>query len=89
LKSVTTNRFRKALASLPADIQQRARISYQQRKQNPNHSALHFKQIHKQKPIYSVRVGLSYRAIGIKEGDTIIWFWIGSHEDYNSLLRQL
>jgi hypothetical protein len=89
LKSVTTNRFRKALASLPAEVQQRSRTSYQQWKQNPSHPALHFKQVHNQKPIYSVRVGLSYRAVGIKEENTMIWFWIGSHEDYNNLLAQL
>jgi hypothetical protein len=89
LKSVTTNRFRKAFANLPPATQERARTSYQQWKQNPNHPALHFKQIHNHKPIYSVRVGLSYRALGIKEENTIIWFWIGSHEDYNNLIAQL
>ena len=89
MKSVTTQRFRKALAKLPDEIKERARVSYQQWKQNPNLPALHFKQIHKQKAIYSVRVGLSYRALGIKEENTIIWFWIGSHEDYNNLITQL
>ena len=89
MKSVTTHRFRKALESLPPAIQERARISYQQWKQNPNHPALHFKQIHNQKPIYSVRVGLSYRAVGFKEENTVIWFWIGSHEDYNNLITQI
>ncbi|MEJ7680003.1 MAG: hypothetical protein WKG06_19525 [Segetibacter sp.] len=50
---------------------------------------LHFKQVHHQQPIYSVRVGLSYRALGIKQEETMIWFWIGSHEDYNKLIVQL
>lgn len=89
LKSVTTNRFRKALAKLPKNVQERARQSYQLWKLNNNHPSLHFKQIYKQQPIYSVRIGLSYRAIGIIEKDTIIWFWIGSHEDYNNLIAQL
>ena len=52
-------------------------------------SGHHFKQVHSQQHIYSVKVGLSYRALGIIQNDTIIWFWIGSHEDYNNLIAQL
>jgi mRNA-degrading endonuclease RelE of RelBE toxin-antitoxin system len=89
LKSVTTERFRKAFNKLPKNIQERARQSYQLWKLNNNHPGLRFKQIHNQKSIYSVRVGLSFRAIGLIEEDTIIWFWIGSHEDYNKLITQL
>jgi hypothetical protein len=89
LKSVTTDRFRKAFNKLPQHIQKRARQSYLLWRSNSNHPSLHFKQIHNEQPIYSVRVSLSYRAIGVIEEDTIIWFWIGSHEDYNNLISQL
>ena len=89
MKSVTTDRFRNAFAKLPKNIQEKARESYQLWKQNNNYPGLHFKQVHNQKHIYSVRVGLSYRALGIIQKDTIIWFWIGSHEDYNNLIAQL
>jgi hypothetical protein len=89
LKSVTTDRFRKAFAKLPKNIQEKARGSYQLWKQNNNHPSLHFKQVHSQQQIYSIRVGLSYRALGVIENDTIIWFWIGSHEEYNNLITQL
>jgi hypothetical protein len=89
LRSVTTTRFRKAFAKLPNNVQERARQAYQLWKLNNNHPGLHFKQIHKEQLIYSVRIGLSYRAVGIIEKDTIIWFWIGSHEDYNNLVAQL
>jgi hypothetical protein len=34
-------------------------------------------------------VGLSHRALGIKEKETMIWFWIGSHEDYDKLISEL
>jgi hypothetical protein len=30
-----------------------------------------------------VRIGDHYRAIGIREGDIVAWFWIGTHEDCN------
>lgn len=86
MKSVTTERFRKAMDKLPLDIQKRARQIYKTWLQNNHHPSLHFKQIHKTELIYSVRVGLSYRAVGLIEDDTIIWFWIGSHEEYNNLI---
>ena len=89
MKSVTTTKFRKAFDNLPEEIQQRARNIYNVWKQDPYHTSLHFKKVHQHQPIFSVRVGLSYRALGVKEGDTMIWFWIGSHEEYNKLLREI
>jgi mRNA-degrading endonuclease RelE of RelBE toxin-antitoxin system len=74
VKSVTTERFRKAMSKLPADVQQRARQAYKLWKQNSNHPGLHFKQVHDKEPIYSVRIGLSYRALGVKKDDTMIGF---------------
>jgi len=89
VRSVTTTRFRKAFEKLPSEIQQRARQAYSKWKENPNHPSLHFKQIHDTQPIFSVRISLSYRAIGIKEEDIMIWFWVGSHEEYNNLIKQM
>ena len=38
-------------------------------------------------PVYSVRIGRGWRALGYKtDGTTIIWFWIGSHADYDRIL---
>jgi hypothetical protein len=39
-----------------------------------------------EKHMYSVRIGLHYRAVGLLEDDVMLWFFIGSHEDYNHLL---
>ena len=30
-----------------------------------------------------VRIGNHYRAVGLREGDVVAWFWIGTHEEYN------
>lgn len=89
MKSHTTSRFRKLFERLPADIKQQAREAYKLFKQDPYHPQLHFKQVHQKQPIYSARVTYRYRTIGILESDVIVWFWIGSHEDYNKLLKQL
>lgn len=89
MKSVTTKRFRKAYAYLPEHIQEQTRKAFQLWKKNPFHASLQFKQVHDTEPVYSVRVSLSYRALGVKEKDTIIWFWVGSHADYDKMIASL
>lgn len=89
MKSVRTDKFKKAFEKLPASIQEKAQRAYEQWKTDSAHPSLHVKQVHQKRSIYSVRVGLSHRALGVHEEDTMIWFWIGSHEDYNNILTQL
>ena len=84
-----SKKFRETFRLLPDHIQRKARESYRLFKQNPYHKSLHYKQVHPIKPIYSVRVGLGYRAVGIKRDQHMLWFWIGSHEEYNKLIAQL
>ena len=89
MRSVTTERFRKAYAALPFVAKKKAKDAYQRWKKNQFHPTLSFKQIHPTEPVFSVRISKSYRALGRKEKNTMIWFWIGSHEVYNNLLRQI
>jgi hypothetical protein len=89
MKSVTTERFRKAYADLPEKIKDATSTAYYKWKENPHHASLQFKQIHTVKPIYSVRINLSYRALDIKQGQVMIWFWIGSHAGYDKLIASL
>ena len=87
--SHTTARFREAYEKLPPDVQRSAKHAFALWQNNPFHKSLRFKQIHSVQPIYSVRVGLYYRALGIKENDTMIWFWIGTHADYDGMIQKL
>jgi hypothetical protein len=87
--SHVTKRFREAFAELPPHVQRKAREAYQLWQQNPQHPSLQFKQVHTREPIYSVRVGIGWRALGVKSDDTMVWFWIGSHADYDKLLSKL
>ena len=89
MTSRTTARFRKALAALPAHVQERARLAFQQFRQDPTHPSLRFKQVHTTQPIFSARVGLGYRALAVRDQDVYIWFWIGTHGDYDRLLKEL
>ena len=81
-------RFWELYNQLPRQEQQRARKAYQIWKTNPNASGLRFKRVGDKEPIYSARVSKVYRVLGILEGDTIIWFWIGRHDEYERILRQ-
>ncbi len=87
MKSVTTLRFRQSLDRLSRKIQVKARNVYVIWQKNPQHPSIHFKPIHSNEPIYSVRIGLGYRALGILNDKTMVWFWIGSHEDYNAMIK--
>ncbi|MDY7016296.1 MAG: hypothetical protein SVX43_22400 [Cyanobacteriota bacterium] len=89
MKSRTTAQFRKAFAELPERVQEQTREAYRQFKRDPNHPSLRFKKVHPNLPIYSARISKSYRAVGQVDKDTIIWFWVGSHADYDKLLAQL
>jgi hypothetical protein len=74
---------------LPYHIRRQAREAYGLFRQNPYHPSLHFKQVHPVKPIYSVRISRNYRAVGICENEVVIWYWIGTHGEYEKLLSQL
>jgi hypothetical protein len=54
---------------------------------DPFHSSLKFKQVGSG-ALWSARVGRNYRAVGRRYGDAILWFWIGSHAEYDQLLRR-
>jgi hypothetical protein len=86
--SITTKRFRKAFDALPPRIQRQAREAYRQFRSDPQHPSLQFKQVHPTRPIFSARISLGYRALGVRDGEQIIWFWIGSHTDYDRLISQ-
>ena len=74
---------------MPANVRVHSRKVYQRWQENPRHPSLRFKQIHDSQPIYSVRIGIHWRAVCVLEKNTAIWFWIGSHKDYDLLIANL
>jgi thiamine kinase-like enzyme len=85
VKSYRSRQFHKLYAQLPTPVQEQAKAAYQIFKANPYHPSLHFKQIRPNAPVYSVRVGKGYRAVGVRKDDSILWYWIGSHADCDKL----
>lgn len=82
MKSATLPSFWSIYRNLDNETRQQARKTYRLWADSPFHPSLHFKCINDQEHIWSVRITCSYRALGIFEGDTVTWFWIGSHDNY-------
>ena len=75
----------KRLYRIAQGVQDQARRMYALFRVNPSHPSLRFKKVDNQENVYSVRVGLGYRALGVLDGSTVTWFWIGSHAEYDRL----
>ena len=89
MQSHTTVAFRSLLAQAPAAIRVKADSAYRLWAQNPSHPSLRFKKVHETLPIYSVRIDLDWRAVGLLEEGVMVWFWIGPHREYEKLLSKL
>ena len=79
-------RFRRDLAALPVAVQRRARRSFERFKADPSHPGLEFKPVGTTQPIWSARVSDNYRVVGLRTGDEILWFFVGTHAAYDRLL---
>lgn len=89
MQSQTSKQFRDLLAAAPAVVQAKAHAAYRPWAENPAHPSLRFKKVHKTLPIYAVRIDLDRRAVGIKQDQVMLWYWIGNHDAYERLLAKL
>jgi hypothetical protein len=87
MRSLLTDDFMVCFRALPDAVKDQARKQYRLWRANPYHPSLHFKRVHPTEPLYSVRIGLGWRALGLVAEDNITWFWIGSHAEYNRLVQ--
>ena len=85
-----TGRFRDLYDALPERIRHEADEAYARFALDPNAPGLNFERIQGVKiAMFSARVNEQYRVLGRGEGaDTVVWFWIGTHQDYDKLLNQ-
>jgi Txe/YoeB family toxin of Txe-Axe toxin-antitoxin module len=81
--SRTLARFWRKYETLPPEIRRQAREAYRHFQQDPFHPGLRFHPLRAYPDLWSVRITLSYRAVCRRDGDTLYWFWIGSHADFD------
>jgi mRNA-degrading endonuclease RelE of RelBE toxin-antitoxin system len=89
LRSKTTREFREGLRDLPPEVRRRAREAFRLFQSDPRHPGLRFKKVHPSEPIYSARISQDYRAVGVLIDDSMVWFFVGNHADYERLLNTL
>ena len=87
LPSKRASSFKKLYERLPEQAQREADEAYRQFKSDPDHPGLNFKQI--VGTYYSARVGGGHRALAMRRDGYWLWFWIGTHADYDKFLDQL
>jgi len=87
VKSATLPSFWKEYRKLDPDVRSRVKKAYRLWAEDPFHPSLRFKCINNAESIWSVRVTLGYRAIGVLDNDTVTWFWVGGHDQYERFFR--
>ncbi len=83
MKHFASRAFWKAYEKLPEQVRNLADKNYALLKANPHHPSLQFKKVGR---FWSVRVGLRYRALAVEADSDLVWFWIGSHADYDAMI---
>jgi hypothetical protein len=84
LKHFASTRFWRLYEALPADVRAVADKNYELLRANPRHPSLHLKRID---DLWSVRAGIDYRTLGIEVPEGIMWVWIGTHGEYDKIIR--
>ena len=80
-----TLRFRQCLDKRPANVQQLAHAVFALMKQDPRHPSIHLKKVDR---FWSARVGLHHRALAVEQDENLVWFWIGTHAEYDALIKR-
>jgi hypothetical protein len=81
MRHLASRAFWEAYEKLPAQVRALADKNYALLKENPSHPSLQFKKVGR---FWSVRVGIRYRALGVEINGDLVWFWIGSHAEYDA-----
>jgi hypothetical protein len=85
----TTRQFRDLFEGLPAHIQALTRDACILFDRNPAHRSLRHHELQDNKKAqhvpgsFSVSITMQYRAIYVREGETNVWYWIGTHAEYD------
>jgi hypothetical protein len=83
VNSVATGNFWKLYKDLPESIRRSAQEAFRTFQDNPAHFSLSLERLRCDPDSWAVRITRNYRAVGIKTGNTMTWYWIGSHSDFD------
>jgi hypothetical protein len=86
MKSAVLPSFWSAYRKLDKPTKARAKKAFLLWTENPSHPSLKFKLVNPQEGTWSARITRGVRALGVMQGDTVTWFWIGNHDDYERFI---
>ena len=89
MTSSVTRSFQMQFRKLPAEVKKSAAKTYGLWRDNPRHPGLQYKRISQSQPVYSIRIGIGYRALGLVDRNHATWFWIGTHAEYDTMIRNI
>ena len=84
MKHLASPYFWELYKGLPGPIRELADKNFELLNADSKHPSLHLKKAGK---YWSARIGIKYRVLGVDVDDGILWFWIGSHADYDKILK--
>ena len=80
MRHIRTERFKKAAAKLPSEIQAKAAKAFLLFKDNPRHPSLGIKRVQGMPDVWEGRVDIHYRFTFHYEGDACVFRNVGLHE---------
>jgi hypothetical protein len=78
-----TSDFWRLYYELPPEIRAAAREAYRKFTANSAHPGLQLERLKCDSRTWSVRVTRNYRAVARRYDDDWLWFWIGTHEEFD------
>lgn len=87
MRHLALPRFWRHYRQLPEEVRELADRAFDVLKKDPHHPSLRFKKVGRKRQLWSARVGRRYRALGVEKPEGIVWFWIGTHAEYDRLLE--
>jgi hypothetical protein len=69
---------------LSNEVRELADKNFRLLQRDPRHPSLQFKKVGN---VWSMRVGLAHRALAVEDGEDFLWVWIGTHDDYDRMIR--
>ncbi len=79
MKHVAVDQYWELHDNLSAATRRLTEHNFSVIKEYPNHPLLRLKKID---GIWSMRIGSRYRALAVENDETLIWFWIGTYQQY-------
>jgi hypothetical protein len=83
LKHFASPEFWVRYRALPGEIRRLADQAFRHLERDPQYPSLHLKKVGR---FWSARVGAGYRVLAVEGADGLVWFWIGTHAEYDRLI---